>query len=279
MHRFSMPDGDAWRCMACGFSALGEPQDVAVKLALEIVPPADDNRVLASAAGVAHGGPERGLLVFVRPVGKARRAVKGAGGVQALLQQRCSVDTAAAVEVGQEYVAFPAAALPVLRARLHAQRLLDGCGADVPAWAEASFFGRVAKAESEEVAAAMQRMPLTLRHSLMPFQEEGVRFGLERRARCLIGDEMGTPPLLCRYAKPERAGLCCGAVSAASISYLLSPCCTVPSCMLCTTCGDLCHCMNTAVSASHTSSRRWLHTRAHIQASDASLWGTGCALQ
>ncbi|XP_053610270.1 SWI/SNF-related matrix-associated actin-dependent regulator of chromatin subfamily A-like protein 1 [Plodia interpunctella] len=31
----------------------------------------------------------------------------------------------------------------------------------------------------------------TLRHKLMPFQEEGVRFGISRRGRCMIADDMG----------------------------------------------------------------------------------------
>ncbi|KAJ8715243.1 hypothetical protein PYW08_005224 [Mythimna loreyi] len=32
---------------------------------------------------------------------------------------------------------------------------------------------------------------VTLRHKLMPFQEEGVRFGISRRGRCMIADDMG----------------------------------------------------------------------------------------
>ncbi|KAL4714896.1 hypothetical protein ACJJTC_012568 [Scirpophaga incertulas] len=31
----------------------------------------------------------------------------------------------------------------------------------------------------------------TLRHKLMPFQEDGVRFGISRRGRCMIADDMG----------------------------------------------------------------------------------------
>ena len=33
-------------------------------------------------------------------------------------------------------------------------------------------------------------MPPSLRQALMPFQEEGVRFGLQRQGRCLIADEV-----------------------------------------------------------------------------------------
>lgn len=44
---------------------------------------------------------------------------------------------------------------------------------------------------SSEVSEALSRMPQTLKTGLMPFQWEGVRFGLQRSTRCLIGDEMG----------------------------------------------------------------------------------------
>ena len=37
----------------------------------------------------------------------------------------------------------------------------------------------------------LQRLPLKLKHSLLPFQWEGVRFGLRRGGRCLLADEMG----------------------------------------------------------------------------------------
>lgn len=34
-------------------------------------------------------------------------------------------------------------------------------------------------------------MPPSLERALLPFQRQGVRFGLERGGRCLIADEMG----------------------------------------------------------------------------------------
>lgn len=37
----------------------------------------------------------------------------------------------------------------------------------------------------------LQRLPLKLKDSLLPFQWEGVRFGLRRGGRCLLADEMG----------------------------------------------------------------------------------------
>ena len=43
----------------------------------------------------------------------------------------------------------------------------------------------------EEVERRMSGMPASLRQALMPFQAEGVRFGLARHGRCLIADEVG----------------------------------------------------------------------------------------
>lgn len=47
------------------------------------------------------------------------------------------------------------------------------------------------KCSPQEVEARYSKMPPYLEAALLPFQREGVKFCLERRARCLIGDEMG----------------------------------------------------------------------------------------
>ena len=44
---------------------------------------------------------------------------------------------------------------------------------------------------AETVDRRFARVPRALREALHPFQERGVRFGLERNGRCLIADEMG----------------------------------------------------------------------------------------
>jgi hypothetical protein len=44
---------------------------------------------------------------------------------------------------------------------------------------------------AEEVAARYAALPRALEAALLPFQREGVRFGLARGGRCLIADEMG----------------------------------------------------------------------------------------
>lgn len=42
-----------------------------------------------------------------------------------------------------------------------------------------------------QVGALYALMPAFLERALLPFQREGVRFGLARGGRCLIADEMG----------------------------------------------------------------------------------------
>src|SRR5687767_10804952 len=48
-----------------------------------------------------------------------------------------------------------------------------------------------ALAPEANVQARLARMPAALRAALMPFQLEGVMFGLQRQGRVLIADEMG----------------------------------------------------------------------------------------
>ena len=40
--------------------------------------------------------------------------------------------------------------------------------------------------------ALLYQLPQGLRETLLPFQRDGVLYGLRRRGRCLIADEMGT---------------------------------------------------------------------------------------
>jgi len=46
-------------------------------------------------------------------------------------------------------------------------------------------------ASDKEVEELLTKLPQHLRDALLPFQLEGVKFGLRRRGRCLIADEMG----------------------------------------------------------------------------------------
>nr|CAB3458512.1 unnamed protein product [Digitaria exilis] len=46
-------------------------------------------------------------------------------------------------------------------------------------------------ASDKEVDELLKKLPQQVKDSLLPFQLEGVRFGLRRRGRCLIADEMG----------------------------------------------------------------------------------------
>lgn len=40
--------------------------------------------------------------------------------------------------------------------------------------------------------ALLYKLPVGLRDTLLPFQRDGVLYGLRRKGRCLIADEMGT---------------------------------------------------------------------------------------
>jgi hypothetical protein len=65
-------------------------------------------------------------------------------------------------------------------------------GSAVPGRTLAAFRGAACpRAPPAEVAARLAAMPASLAAVLLPFQREGVRFGLERGGRCLIADEMG----------------------------------------------------------------------------------------
>lgn len=74
---------------------------------------------------------------------------------------------------------------------LQAHDLFDSTQSDIPEWITKSFRRDVPRASATEVAELLSHMPETLKKGLMPFQWEGVRFGLQRHTRCLIGDEMG----------------------------------------------------------------------------------------
>jgi SNF2 family DNA or RNA helicase len=56
----------------------------------------------------------------------------------------------------------------------------------------------------KEVDQRYSRLPSGLAHALLPFQREGVRFGLARAGRCLIADEMGVGKTLQAIALASR---------------------------------------------------------------------------
>lgn len=75
----------------------------------------------------------------------------------------------------------------------------SGAGEATPTPAQAR--GRKGKAEKDKAGrleprdaceAMMYSLPAGLRETLLPFQRDGVLYGLRRRGRCLIADEMGT---------------------------------------------------------------------------------------
>ncbi|OEL35842.1 hypothetical protein BAE44_0003138 [Dichanthelium oligosanthes] len=59
-------------------------------------------------------------------------------------------------------------------------------------------------ASDKEVDELLKKLPQQLKDALLPFQLEGVKFGLRRRGRCLIADEMGLGKTLQDYSKGTR---------------------------------------------------------------------------
>lgn len=51
--------------------------------------------------------------------------------------------------------------------------------------------GPVQRLSDEEVQERLDCMPVPLAKALLPFQREGVRFGIAHRGRMLLADEMG----------------------------------------------------------------------------------------
>ena len=72
---------------------------------------------------------------------------------------------------------------------------------------------------AKEVELRYSKMPGSLERALLPFQREGVRFGIQRRGRALIADEMGARTLKsCTHY--HRAYPLCGTPMGASAGRL-----------------------------------------------------------
>jgi hypothetical protein len=144
--------------------------------------------LLAPAAGVLEAAPRLG----------AEEAVAACGGVAALL--RCAgADLRRALPGAAPAAAvrFPLGDYASLRALLQrAARpplfaLLPPEG-DIPRGTLAALAAPgAARAPAAEAAARYAALPAPLEAALLPFQREGVKFGLARRGRVLLADEMG----------------------------------------------------------------------------------------
>lgn len=75
---------------------------------------------------------------------------------------------------------------------LRKARVLDTEEALVPAGVWGSLREGGPRTDGAEVERRIESVPEALRARLLPFQEEAVRFGLERRGRVLLADEMGS---------------------------------------------------------------------------------------
>ena len=163
--------------------------------------PPKQHGVLAAQLGSGvheepHAADLHQAVLVVRPLSDAKIAVQRAGGVAAIMQRAAPACFAHALAASPNEVRLPLAMHDEVNSRLRAAGLHNEECTAVPRWVLDSVRGTTLRAAAAEVDAALARMPPELRHSLMPFQLDGVRFGLERFTRCLIGDEMGASAAL-----------------------------------------------------------------------------------
>ncbi|GFR52842.1 hypothetical protein Agub_g15469, partial [Astrephomene gubernaculifera] len=87
---------------------------------------------------------------------------------------------------------FPLSCYERLLAPLPPHCSLFNAGSRIPEPVRLAYRGQFRpRASPDDISARLQRMPPSLRTALMPFQRQGVEFGLARGGRCLIADEMG----------------------------------------------------------------------------------------
>ncbi|KXZ49817.1 hypothetical protein GPECTOR_19g268 [Gonium pectorale] len=87
---------------------------------------------------------------------------------------------------------FPLSCYEALLAPLPRHSSLFNAGSLIPEPVRRAYRGQFRqRASASEVSARLARMPPSLRAALMPFQRQGVEFGVARGGRCLIADEMG----------------------------------------------------------------------------------------
>jgi hypothetical protein len=200
---YSTGSSERWVCRLCDFACFGVQQIDKALVALEILPPGVK---LHNFEGTSdkNSTEQRALLcmkepvLLVKPLAKSVVAVLRAGGIAALLSRVANVKLDGALAISAEAVALPMATYEEVKGRLQMANLAEHHTSFVPDWVMDSYRGRVPQATEAEVESALGRMPSSLRKSLMPFQVEGVRFGLRHFSRCLIGDEMGVSALLLR---------------------------------------------------------------------------------
>jgi hypothetical protein len=77
-------------------------------------------------------------------------------------------------------------------------------------------------ASDEDIDGRLKKLPLQLQDALLPFQLEGVKFGLKRHGRCLIADEMGLGKTLQVSRKHECLHICFCSVLSMSIVGILA---------------------------------------------------------
>ena len=187
---------ERWVCWSCEFMAYGVRQSPQRLVAMEVLPPGSD------LGGAAAAAPTAEPLLLIKPLAKSARAIERGGGLPHVLRSGAGLDLSAAVLASRTVVALPLPQHGAVKAKLQAAKLTDGHASFVPRWVLESYLGQVAEVSVAEVEAGVARMPPPLRQSLLPFQLEGVRFGLRHASRCLIGDEMGAPRVYAAARRP-----------------------------------------------------------------------------
>ena len=130
----------------------------------------------------------------VVPAPGAEGAVMRAGGVKAILSAAKIAFDPSAQSVDLMSVSFSLSDYERVEklARLHKKNLLaDNDSSLIPpqtlkSYRQNSLAASQSTLVEEEVRTRLQRMPQSLWHALLPFQREGVAFGIRRKARALI---------------------------------------------------------------------------------------------
>ncbi|KAK9843831.1 hypothetical protein WJX81_008228 [Elliptochloris bilobata] len=166
---------ERWRCLrnsdGCGYTDFPLPRLRWPQLALEAVSP-------------------HAFQVQVAP--GAEEAIAFCGGLRALL---AAIGVPASLELPAAPVRMAwmhyAGVVSVLRGRRHGLRNLLAPAGLVPEGTLGALRGACSHEGSGEVERRFAALPAHLAAALLPFQREGVRFGLARRGRMLLADEMG----------------------------------------------------------------------------------------
>eukprot|EP00884_Botryococcus_braunii_P002065 jgi/Botrbrau1/1185/Bobra.0162s0066.1 len=162
-----------WYCRMCDFKEYIPIRHLTPRLAFEVVD--NEKFKVESAPG-------------------AEECVAACGGVRTILSAICSADILSLLEAPSLQVEFPLKAYEeVVRQVSRASRQdceFLGPGSLIPGPVLSAFRGNHLQG-ADDMEHRYRMIPPSLEAALMPFQKDGVLFGLQRSGRILIADEMG----------------------------------------------------------------------------------------